>query len=160
MGLEQNFTGLPVTYNASITIMDVFTEENGQRQDLTYAPEYTGVFGASYTIRPLDISIGYNGNLVGSKRMPVNYSEDFGRDAWSPAYSTHDLKITKEFSSVNSSSGIGFESYISAENIFNYTQGSPLVDAGNPFGPDFDTIYTWGPILGRTFSVGLRLNFR
>ncbi|MDR9410375.1 MAG: TonB-dependent receptor [Balneolaceae bacterium] len=160
VGVEQNFTVLPFTYNASITIMDVFTEENGQREALAYAPEYTGVLGGTYNIRAIDLSIGYNGNLVGSKRMPNNYSEDFGLDAWSPAYSTHDLKITREFSSANSASGIGFEAYISAENIFNYTQGSPLVDSGNPFGPDFDTIYTWGPILGRTFSLGVRLNIR
>lgn len=160
VGLEQNFTAFPLSYNASVTIMDVFTEENGRRQTLAYAPEYTGVFGANYDLRSLDISLGYNGNLVGSKRMPDNYTEDFGRSSRSPAYSTHDLKITKEFTNVNSVNGVGFEAYLSAENIFNYTQGSPLVDAGNPFGPNFDTIYTWGPIIGRTFSIGARLNLR
>jgi outer membrane receptor for ferrienterochelin and colicins len=92
--------------------------------------------------------------------MPDNYVQDFGRDERSPAWSTHDLKITKEFTNVNSQNGIGFEAYISVENIFDYTQGSPLVDARNPFGPDFDTIYTWGPIVGRTFSLGARLNLR
>jgi outer membrane receptor for ferrienterochelin and colicins len=158
--LDQNFTAFPFSYNASITIMDVYTNENGQRQALTYAPEYTGTFGATYDIRSLMLSLGYNGNLVGSKRMPKSYVEDFERDQWSPAYSTHDLKITKEFTNVNSDNGIGFEVYISAENIFNYTQGSPLVDARNPFGPEFDTIYTWGPIVGRTFSLGARLNLR
>ncbi|MDR9363891.1 MAG: TonB-dependent receptor [Balneolaceae bacterium] len=158
--LDQNFTAIPFSYNASITIMDVYTDENGQKQALTYAPEYTGTFGATYDIRSLDLSLGYNGNLVGSKRMPKSYVEDFERDQWSPAYSTHDLKVTKEFSNVNSSNGIGFEVYVSAENIFDYTQGSPLVDARNPFGPDFDTIYTWGPIVGRTFSLGARLNLR
>lgn len=158
--LDQNFTAIPFSYNASITIMDVSTNENGQRKALTYAPEYTGTIGATYDIRILDLSLGYNGNLVGSKRMPKNYVEDFGQNRWSPAYSTHDLKITKEFSNVNNSNGIGLEVYISAENIFDYTQGSPLVDARNPFGPDFDTIYTWGPIVGRTFSLGARLNLR
>lgn len=160
VGLEQNFTTLPITYNASVTIMDVYTEESGQRQALAYAPEFTGVFGATYDINSVDISLGYNGNLVGPKRMPDNYTEDFGRSSISPAYSTHDLKITKEFTNVNSENGVGFEAYLSAENIFNYTQGSPLVDAGNPFGPNFDTIYTWGPIIGRTFSIGARLNLR
>ncbi|WP_421773758.1 TonB-dependent receptor [Gracilimonas sp.] len=160
VGLEQNFTALPLSYNASVTIMDVYTEENGQRQALAYAPEFTGVFGATYDIRSLGISLGYNGNLMGPKRMPENYSEDFGRSSQSPAYSTHDLKITKEFTNVNDENGIGFEAYLSAENIFNYTQGSPLVDAANPFGPNFDTIYTWGPIVGRTFSIGARLNLR
>ncbi len=158
--VDQNFTAIPFSYNASITIMDVYTDENGQKRALTYAPEYTGTFGATYDIRSLDLSLGYNSNLVGPKRMPNSYTENFGRDPWSPAYSTHDLKITKEFSDVNSDNGIGFEVYISAENIFDYTQGSPLVDARNPFGPDFDTIYTWGPIVGRAFSLGARLNLR
>lgn len=158
--LEQNFTAIPFSYNASITIMDVFTEEDRQKEALEYAPDYTGAYGVTYNIRALDISLGYNGNLVGPKRMPNNYVEDFGLDEWSPAYSTHDLKITKEFTSVNSPNGIGFETYISAENIFNYTQGSPLVAPNDPFGDEFDTIYTWGPIVGRTFSMGARINLR
>lgn len=158
--VEQNFTAIPFNYNASITIMDVFTEENGEKLALTYAPDYTGSFGATYNFRSLNITLGYNGNLVGPKRMPANYAEEFGRDEWSPAYSTHDLKITREFTNVNDPNGIGFEAYISVENIFDYTQGSPLVDARNPFGPNFDTIYTWGPIVGRTFSLGARLNLR
>lgn len=158
--LDQNFTAIPFSYNASITIMDVFTDENGKKQALTYAPDYTGSFGATYDVRSLDLSLGYNSNLVGPKRMPNSYVENFERDQWSPAFSTHDLKITKEFADVNSSKGIGFEAYISVENIFDYTQGSPLVDARNPFGPDFDTIYTWGPIVGRTFSLGARINLR
>ncbi len=160
LDIQQSFTGFPFSYNASFTLLDVYTDENGQRQALAYAPEYLGSFGASYDIRSIDLSIGYNGNLSGSKRMPDSYAQDFGRDPESPAYSTHDLKITKEFSNVNSSNGIGLEMFASAENIFNYKQGSPLVDASNPFGPDFDTIYTWGPIVGRTFSLGARINLR
>lgn len=158
--IDQNFTAIPFSYNASITIMDVYTDENGEKQALTYAPDYTGTFGATYDIRSMDFSLGYNGNLVGPKRMPGNYVEDFGREEWSPAFSTHDLKLTKEFTNVNDRNGIGFEAYVSVENIFDYTQGSPLVDARNPFGPDFDTIYTWGPIVGRTFSLGARINLR
>lgn len=158
--LDQNFTAVPFSYNASITIMDVYSDENGEKLALTYAPDYTGSFGATYDIRSLATSLGYNSNLVGPKRMPNNYVEDFGRVEWSPVFSTHDLKITKEFTNVNNESGIGFELYISVENIFDYTQDSPLVDAGNPFGSDFDTIYTWGPIVGRTFSLGARLNLR
>ncbi len=160
IGLEQNFTALPITYSANFTLMDVFTEENSSRQDLVYAPEFLGNFGVTYQVRNADLSISYSAGLVGSKRMPDNYVEDFGRDARSPVYSTHDIKITKEFSNVNESKGAGFEAYLSAENIFNFTQGTPLVDAANPFSPEFDTIYTWGPIVGRTFSLGLRLNLR
>lgn len=160
IGLEQNFTELPITYSANFTLMDVFTEENNIRQDLVYAPKFLGNFGATYRVQNADLSISYSAGLVGSKRMPDNYVEDFGREARSPVYSTHDIKITKEFADVNESEGVGFEAYLSAENIFDFTQGSPLVDAANPFSPEFDTIYTWGPIVGRTFSLGFRLNLR
>lgn len=158
--LDQNFTSVPISYNTSFTLMDVFTEENGQRQALTYAPDYIGSFGATYQLQKWDLEAGYTGNLMGPKRMPDNYVEAFGRNRWSPAYTTHDVKITKEFSNVNNANNVGIEAYLSVENIFDFTQGSPLIDASNPFGDQFDTIYTWGPIVGRTFTIGARLNIR
>ncbi len=160
VNLDQNFTSLPISYDISLTLMDVFTEENDIRKALTYAPDFTGSFGATYQLNKWDMTLGYSGNLVGPKRMPDNYVEKFGRDRWSPTFSTHDLKLTKEFSNVNRSAGVGIEAYFSVENIFNYTQGSPLVDAATPFSSEFDTIYTWGPIVGRIFSLGARLNLR
>jgi len=160
IALDQNFTAFPFSYNASFTFMDVFTQENGNRQALTYAPDFLSNFGATYQLRSIDATISYSGNLVGSKRMPDSYVEDFGRERQSPVYSVHDIKVTKEFTNVNDKAGVGFEAYLSAENIFNYTQGTPLVDSATPFSPEFDTIYTWGPIVGRTFTIGARLNLR
>jgi len=160
LGLDQNFTAFPLSYNTSFTLMDVFTKEDNNREALTYAPDFLGNFGATYQLRSVNASVSYSGNLVGSKRMPDSYVEDFGRDRQSPVYSTHDLKLIKEFTSVNDAAGVGFEVFISAENMFNFTQGTPLVDAASPFSPGFDTIYTWGPIVGRTFSIGARLNLR
>lgn len=158
--IDQNLTAIPLNYNMSFTFMDVFTKENNQRKALTYAPSYTGSWGVTYNLNNWDTTLSYTGNLVGPKRMPDNYVNNFGRAKWSPVYTTHNLKVTTEFSNVNSSNGIGIETYLSIENLFNYTQGSPLVDAGNPFGSNFDTIYTWGPIIGRTFTVGARLNIK
>lgn len=160
LGLDQNFTAFPLNYNLSFTLMDVFTEEHGQREALTYAPDFTGTLGMTYQLTSLSISIGYTANLTGPKRMPDSYVEDFGRARWSPTYTTHNIKLTKEFTNVNSTGSIGFEAYLSVENLLNYTQGSPLVGADAPFGPNFDTIYTWGPIVGRTLSLGARLNIR
>ncbi|SMO54925.1 TonB-dependent receptor [Fodinibius sediminis] len=158
--LDQNFTLFPLSYNASFTLMNVFTKEDSRRQALAYAPKYIGAFGASYNIKAVKLSIGYSGSLVGSKRMPDSYVKGFGRDRWSPAYTTHDIKLTREFANVNNARGLGFEAYLSVENLFNYTQGSPLVGADAPFGPQFDTIYSWGPMVGRTFAAGMRLNLR
>jgi len=160
IGLNQNFTVIPFSYNANFTLMDVYTDENGTQEAIAYAPDFLGNFGLSYELRDIEASINYSGSLVGSKRMPDNYVNDFGRNRQSPVFATHDIKITKEFSSVNDPSGIGIEAFLSAENIFNFTQQSPLVDASTPFSDTFDTIYTWGPVVGRTITLGARLNLR
>lgn len=160
VGLDQNFTILPVTYNASVTLMDVFTEEGGQRRAVTYAPDFTGSFGTTYEWRDGGVEVEYGSSLVGPKRMPDSYVASFGRTQWSPSYTTHDLKVTKTFTRVTGPSGLGVEASLSVENLFDYTQGSPLVAADRPFSEQFDTIYTWGPIVGRTFSLGIRVTVR
>jgi len=158
VNLDQSFTSLPLSYDLGFTLTDVFTEEGGAREAVTYAPDYTGTLGATYQVRPLGLEVDYSANLVGPKRMPDYYVE-FGRDAESPVFMTHDVKLVKEFGDVNASD-VGVDVFLSAENLFDHTQGSPLVDAADPFGPNFDTIYTWGPIVGRTFSLGVRMNLR
>ncbi|WP_199774241.1 TonB-dependent receptor [Salinibacter altiplanensis] len=132
---------------------------------MTYAPDFTGSVGATYAFRAIGTEVEYAGRLTGPKRMPDYYVERFGRDRWSPTHTTHDLKVTTEFLDVNGPTGMGVEAYVSVENLLDYTQGSPLVDASAPFdrddnGKPFDTIYTWGPIVGRTVSVGMRVNVR
>lgn len=159
VSIDQNFTSIPLNYNAGFTLMDVYTSENNERRALTYAPAYTGNLGVTYRFR-WRLSLDYTANLTGPKRMPDNYVEDYGRDRWSPAHAIHDLKLTKEFTDVNSPQGVGLEAYFSAGNLFDYTQDSPLVGAETPFSPDFDTIYTWGPVVGRTLALGVRLNLR
>ena len=165
VGGNQNFTSIPLTYNASFTVSDVYTQDAGRRRSVTYAPDFTGSFGATYTLSPIGVEVEYAGRLTGPKRMPDYYVESFGRDRWSPTHATHDLKIKKEFLDVSGPTGIGVDTYLSVENILNYTQGSPLVDASAPFDRDndgrpFDTIYTCGPMVGRTVSVGVRVNVR
>ena len=164
VGLNQNFTTFPVSYNASFTLSDVYTDENGDREAVTYAPDFTGNLGLTYSVSSIRTTVEYTGSLTGPKRMPDLYVETFGRDRWSPTFTTHDLKVTKTFRDVNGADGVGVDAYLSVENVFDYTQGTPLVGQNDPFGRQddkpFDTIYTWGPVLGRTFSVGVRMQMR
>lgn len=159
INIDQNFVELPLGYNASFTLMDVFSSEDGFRQAVPYAPDYLGNVDVDYRIHYISTSIGYSANIMGSKRMPDNYVVEFGRPRQSPVYSTHDVKITTELSNVNGSGGRGIEVFLSVENLFDFSQGSPLVAPEDPFSPAFDTIYTWGPIVGRTFQLGARWVF-
>ena len=42
------------------------------------------------------------------------------------------------------------------ENVLNYRQENPIIDADNPFGTEFDASMVWGPIFGRNIYAGFR----
>jgi outer membrane receptor for ferrienterochelin and colicin len=66
----------------------------------------------------------------------------------SPVFITMNLQITKQFRR--------FEVYAGSENLLNYLQEYPIVNANDPFGPAFDATNIWGPIDGRRIYAGLR----
>ena len=48
--------------------------------------------------------------------------------------------------------------YVGAENLFNYKQPNPIIDASNPRGDNFDGSMVWGPVHGRKIYAGIRFN--
>ena len=46
--------------------------------------------------------------------------------------------------------------YLGGENLANFKQENPIVDAQNPFGPDFDASLIYAPIFGRMAYIGMR----
>jgi hypothetical protein len=47
--------------------------------------------------------------------------------------------------------------YAGAENLLDYTQDHPVLDAERPFGNEFDATRIWGPVMGRRFYAGIRI---
>ena len=148
ISLNQNFSRLPLLYSVGVTFQDVYAEEKGVKETLTYSPDFKAVFTVSYTV-PGGVTLDYTGSVVGPMRLP-EYDPPFQRATRSPTYSLHNLQGTLEL-------GRGRQLYASVKNLFDWTQGSPLVDPAYPFGDDFDTAYVYGPVYGRQFVVGVRL---
>ena len=53
--------------------------------------------------------------------------------------------------------------YAGCENIANYLQGvsggnKPIVGGDTPYAPGFNSSMVWGPLMGRKFYIGMRLN--
>ena len=71
------------------------------------------------------------------------------KDIYSPTYLRLNGQITYKFKS--------FDLYLGGENITNYRQENPIIDAQNPFGPNFDATMTWGPIVGTNIYLGIRI---
>jgi len=89
--------------------------------------------------------------LVGEQRIPstgLNPSE-FIVSSKSPSYLLLSAQITKVFSKK-------FEFYIGGENLTNFIQNDPIIQAENPYGEYFDSSLIWAPIFGRMVYGGLR----
>ena len=76
---------------------------------------------------------------------PVEYQ----LDEFSPTVGTLNMQVTKVFSSK-------FEVYLGGENVTNVRQPDPIISPEDPFGPNFDSNFVYGPIFGSVYYAGLR----
>ena len=51
-----------------------------------------------------------------------------------------------------------FDLYVGCENIADYIQKDPIMGAENPYSAAFNSMNVWGPLMGRKFYIGMRLN--
>jgi len=149
LALNQNVAFERLLYTVGVTIQDVYLVHEGVRRRELFAPDWRGVFGVTWNVPSPALRLDWSGYASGSMRLP-SYPPGFERPTRSPAHSVHDLKLTWR-------GPRGVDVYGAMRNIFDYTQGSPLIDAGNPFGDTFDTSYVWGPIEGRRIAFGARV---
>ena len=68
-----------------------------------------------------------------------------------PAYPQLNLQVTREFRH--------FSLYVGVENLTNYRQPNPVVNASNPWSSTFDPTLIWGPVHGIMAYAGIRINF-
>ena len=93
-----------------------------------------------------DVTAQFNGG----GRMPTPDSQN---PLWPEKYKSFNLwniQMTKFFRT--------WSIYVGSENLFNFTQSNPIIDAGNPRGDNFDATMIWGPVHGRKIYAGLRFN--
>jgi outer membrane receptor for ferrienterochelin and colicin len=87
----------------------------------------------------------------GPKRLPDTQTNPSGLRSVerSPSFVLANTQVTRSFFA-------GFDLYLGAENLLNFRQSDPILDAANPNGSYFDSALIWGPIYGRTVYGGLR----
>ena len=69
-----------------------------------------------------------------------------------PAFSTIYAQVTRQFKK--------WEWYVGGENLSNFTQTNPLMNAADPFSRYFDATMVWGPIVGRMIYSGIRFKIK
>jgi outer membrane receptor for ferrienterochelin and colicin len=109
---------------------------------------YRGLVNLAYATNLRKWVFDFTAQLNGPSRIPglngydsqIKHSETF------PIYFAQITKNTKRF-----------DIYIGSENLLDFKQKNPILNADLPFGPDFDSSLVWGPIIGRKLYAGIRL---
>lgn len=114
---------------------------------------YKGLFTLSWkpmlALWQFDLTLQLNGG----GRVPAHYAANGTLvDGGSfPAYPQINLQITREFRH--------FSLYVGGENLTNYRQPNPVINATDPWSSTFDPTLVWGPVHGLMAYAGIRMNF-
>jgi outer membrane receptor for ferrienterochelin and colicins len=139
----------PLRAELGITALQAFSQEaNMPREAQEFAPTVEGVYAISYRFKRLSTTLDINGRITGPMALPT-YAFPYERPETSPVFGIHNIQITKNLKH-------GFTLLAGVKNVLDYTQPSPLINPSQPFSPEFDTAYAYGPLQGRRFVFGFR----
>lgn len=151
----------PLAFNLGFNLQDVTEKEDGEKRDIEFAPQWTGVLTANYNLKQWKMTIGYTARVTGPMALPEVFDLDENGDplanprpTTSESFAIHNLQVAKDLSK-------GWSVYGGMQNIFDYVQPwSPLTGANDPnsntgFSDSFDTAYAYSPIHGREFYFGI-----
>ena len=130
----------------------VLCSYGGELMEKPLQSRYKGLVTLNWTPKmklwQIDVTLAMNGG----GRMPKAYTLADGSASWEsefPAYPQLSAQVTREFRH--------FSVYIGGENLTNYRQVNPIINAGNPWSPDFEPTLIWGPVHGIMAYAGIRM---
>lgn len=142
-----------MTLTAAYRVTDAKTTYNGEILEKPLTGKYKGLVSASYQT-PLGLwQFDATLQLNGGGRMPNSYKLADGTPSWEARYGGFEqvsAQITRYFRR--------WSIYIGGENLTNFKQKNPIVDASNPWGDNFDSTMIWGPVHGAKGYIGIRFN--
>ena len=142
------------TLTAAYRFTDAKTTYNGELKERPLTSRYKGLVTASYKT-PLEIwQFDATLQLNGGGRMPSRYILEDGTPSWSARYGSFEqlsVQITRYFRR--------WSIYVGGENLTNFKQKNPIIDAANPWGENFDSTMIWGPVHGANAYIGIRFNW-
>jgi outer membrane receptor for ferrienterochelin and colicins len=140
------------------TWMQVFSEGQGVRADLYFAPKWSSTFTVSQEL-PKNWTLDLTGQVYGPMRVPVQ-PNDY-RPEYSPEHALLNIQAKHK---VNDQ----WEIYGGVKNLLNFVPNDPLMQpfdpfdkaaddpVGNPYGYTFDPSYIYAPLQGVRGFLGVR----
>jgi outer membrane receptor protein involved in Fe transport len=130
--------------------LDVKALYDGVMRQQVMIPKNRGFINVAYRTRNKRWEFDATCTVYGSSRLPVilEASGIEQHDEQSPVYPMVNAQITHIYKKWNF--------YLGGENLANFKQVNPIIDAQNPFGSQFDANRVWGPIMGWNVYAGIR----
>jgi hypothetical protein len=146
------------TLTTAFRLSDVRCTYNGVLREKPLNSRYKALLTASYKtpleLWQFDATLQYNGG----GRMPDAYI--VGTDAEGNAIYSWDKKF-KSFPQLSAQVTRYFRFgsvYVGGENLTNFKQKNPIINAQDPWSDTFDPTMVWGPVHGWKVYAGLRFN--
>ena len=124
----------------------------GQLMEKPLQSRYKGLLTLSWKPMLALWQVDFTLQLNGGGRIPdyIDENNTLVSDEEFPAYLQLNLQLMREFRH--------FSLYVGGENLTNYRQPNPVVNAANPWSSTFDPTLVWGPVHGIMAYAGIRLN--
>ena len=131
--------------------LSLLTLSDGNQRYLLEKPltsKFRGLINLSYATKFKKWLFDCTAQLNGPTRIPslTGYTTVATE---SPSYPVMFAQITKNTKRL--------DFYVGAENILNYKQKNPIINAEDPFVKGFDASLIWGPLMGRVIYAGVRI---
>ena len=138
---------------AAFRLNDVKCTYNGELMEKPLTSRYKGLLTVAWKpymgLWRMDVTLQLNGG----GRMPTPYLLEDGTPSWDktfPAYPQLNMQITRTFRH--------WSFYIGGENLTNYKQSNPIINAADPWSDTFEPTMIWGPVHGIMAYGGVRIN--
>jgi outer membrane receptor for ferrienterochelin and colicins len=169
LAIIQNFRGISVSNGFQLdakmvfgevfeakfayNFLDVYRRTNEQKVQLPFNATHRLMGAFSYEPKNKKWHADVNLHWMGPQRLPDTRSlpADLRQPDFSPDFSVFNLQFTKVWKKM--------ELYGGCENLFDFRQLRPILGWQDPFGPNFDTAFAWGPTRGREWYVGVRMRW-
>jgi hypothetical protein len=136
---------------AAYKYLDVRATMGGELMQRMMIPQHRAFINMGYTTRSKRWEFDLTASVFGAQRLAqVNLpSGGLSQNNLGDVLPLLHAQITHVFKR--------FEMYVGGENLLDYRLDSPLIDAENPFGNNFDATRVWAPIAGINVYAGIRI---
>lgn len=134
--------------------LDVRATYGGKLQQQVMVPKHRGFFNLGYKSRSKRWEFDLTCSVFGTARLPQVELPD-GSETVNNSSAVYPL-LSAQITHVKKA----WEFYLGGENLLNYRQTNPIIDAENPFSETFNATRIWAPVFGPNVYFGVRFSIQ